>query len=462
VDDCAAFDAEKLERRLDRRTRSEATEGNAAALLVDGAEAWARRYENTKDADLVLVKTFIFTDDEAGRAAATLLRARARAGATVVVQYDFKGSVDGAEEAGALYRTDRERLFADTPLLASLARDGVIVVPTNVPRTAAGAKRLLRSQAEISAAEAEGRPPELRLGTALVHFDHEKYWITAKKVDGRVELRAILGGMNIASEYAYGGTAQIDDGTGRGGWRDTDVEVRGPVTTAIVRRFFDVMAANVTTWPEGLDRAVWEAPQEPVGAASVRFVWNQPSWGTRSRIVWLYRELVKATPDDGIVRLQSAYFTPGPRVRRPLVRHLKDGGRLAVLTNSPESTDMGIVATASRGAYHHLLDASPRAALFEWRPTPGRTTLHSKVASFGTCGPVVIGSANLDGLSSLHNSESVVLIDDPTLRAEFDAMFAADLAASTRLDPTAFSDAPVLERWSRLGVYWLGWRFLGE
>lgn len=462
VDDCAAFDTTKLEKRLNRKTRSRATEGNAATLLVDGAEAWTRRYENTKDADLVLVKTFIFTDDEAGRAAAELLRARARAGAIVVVQYDFKGSVDGAAEAAALYRTDRDHLFADTPLLAAMARDGVIVVPTNVPRTTAGAKRLLRAKDEIAAAEAENRSPKLRLGSALVHFDHEKYWITGKVVDGTVELRAILGGMNIASEYAYGGTDRVDAATGRGGWRDTDVEVRGPVTTAIVRRYFDVMAANVNTWPDQLDRAAWQVPQPTVGEATLRFVWNQPTWGTRSRIVWLYRELVRATPETSIISLQSAYFTPGPRLRRSLVAHLRDGGRLAVLTNSPESTDTGIVVTASRGAYHHLLDVSPRAALFEWRPSAGRTTLHSKVASFGACGPVVVGSANLDGLSSLHNSESVVLIDDPAFRAAFDAMFEADLAASTRIDPNAFAETPTLERWSRIMVYWIGWRFLAE
>ncbi len=464
VDDCAAYTSEKLAKRLDRRTESVSRSGNAVDLLVDGAEAYTRRFEMTRDADLVLVKTFIFTDDETGRAVAELLRERAKAGATVVVQYDLKGSIDGTEEAVALYDgTSKDRLFRDKPLLASLARDGVVVVPTNVPRTAGGAKKLLRTQEEIKRAKAESRAPALGLGSALTRFDHEKYWITGHvEDDGGVTLRAILGGMNIASEYAYGGTPRVDGATTRGGWRDTDIEVRGPVTEDIVRRYFDVLEANVSKWPAKVDRARWEVPQAPAGAAEARFVWNQPAWGTRSHVVWLYRTLMHATPPDGIVRLETAYFTPGPRLRNPLVRRLEKGGKVAVITNSPASTDMGVVSTASRGAYHHLIDASPRAALYEWQPQEGRFTLHSKIASFGTCGPVIVGSANLDGLSSLHNSESVLLVHDAGLRAEMDATFDADLAASERISAQHLAETPTLERWSRIGVYWLGWRFLSE
>jgi len=464
VDDCAVFEDAALARKLDRRTRSESRGGNAVDLLVDGAEAYARRFDNTRDADLVLVKTFIFTDDETGRAVADLLRERVRAGATVVVQYDLKGSISGAAEALALSGgAPMDALLRDTPLLAALARDGVIVVPTNVPRTARGAKQMLRAQQELAQAAKDDRVAKLALGSALTRFDHEKYWITGKVgPDGAVTLTAILGGMNIASEYAYGGTDRVDAGTGRGGWRDTDIEVRGPVTEDIVRRYFEVLEGNVDAWPAGLDRAKWQVSQPAAGEAEARFVWNQPAWGTRSRVVWLYRELVRATPDTGIVRLASAYFTPGPRLRRPLVKRLAAGGRLAVITNSPESTDMGIVTTASRGAYHHLLDAAPHAALHEWAPQPGRHTFHSKIASFGTCGPVIVGSANLDGLSSLHNSESVLLVRDAGLRAEMDAVFEADLAASRRLTADELAAIPTLTRWSQLGVYFLGWRFLGE
>jgi len=74
--------------------------------------------------------------------------------------------------------------------------------------------------------------------------------------------------------------------------------------------------------------------------------------------------------------------------------------------------------------YHALLEVDPSAALYQRiaRPDLGEVMLHCKVASFGTRGPVVIGSANLDAQSSDHNSESMLVIDDPEIRAQFDAM----------------------------------------
>jgi phosphatidylserine/phosphatidylglycerophosphate/cardiolipin synthase-like enzyme len=137
-----------------------------------------------------------------------------------------------------------------------------------------------------------------------------------------------------------------------------------------------------------------------------------------------------------------------------------------VLTNSFESTDFRLVVTASRGAYQSLLKASPSAALFEWLPRPevGLVTLHSKVASFGTCGPVVVGSANMDGMSSEHNSESVVVVEDAALRKRFDEMFEADIdkdAAQRVTEGTIGRTGPVA-RWAQRGVYRWGWTWLSR
>jgi len=48
--------------------------------------------------------------------------------------------------------------------------------------------------------------------------------------------------------------------------------------------------------------------------------------------------------------------------------------------------------------------------------------MHQKLASFGHNGPVIIGSFNLDAQSAIHNTESVVLIDDLALRQEIDQL----------------------------------------
>lgn len=467
LNDCAVWDSAKLDRKLDRRTRSEELPGNAATLLVDGVESYARRAQNAMEADLILVKTFIFTDDEAGRAVANLLISRAQAGATVIVQYDVKGSAGGAGEV-----IDLVAEAADAPgppqkgLMRRMARNGVHVVPTNAPKRERGYERWLAARDRTRRDLAELSLMERLLGVSNIgHFDHEKYWITGHRLpEGEIELRAILGGLNIASEYAYGGTPQVDAGTGRGGWRDTDIEVRGPVALEVLERYLDLLETYEVEIP-GFDPSVWRVEQRPKGEAAVRFVWNQPAFGNRRSVERLYRTLIDATPKDATIRLQSAYFTPGHGLKDSLEEALERGARLAVVTNSGASVDVPIVTAASRAVYQDLLAVDPSAALYEWRPQPetGRFTLHSKVASFGRCGPVIVGSANLDGLSSERNSESVVMVRDPALRQRFDEMMDADLheRCVDRVTADELGDTPWLLGLYRRMIYSVGWTWLG-
>ena len=465
ANDCAAFESAELQRRLDRHTHSQLMEGNAVDLLVNGEQSFARRLDRARDADLILVKTFIWTDDTVGREVSELLRARARAGATVIVQYDFKGSIQGLGSTFSLYDGSKNpRFFQNKPLLDQMRADGVIVVPTNVPRIGRQTRRRNRNLAAAIDANASlfAKVTGLR---NFVSSDHEKYWITGK-LDGagHLELEAILGGMNIASEYAYGGTDHIDPASGRGGWRDTDIAVRGPVTEAILHRYFDVLMANSPHLSATFDRDRWQQAQPQVGPAAVRFVWNQPAAGNERRIEALYRELIQATPPGGLVRVEVAYFTPPKGLLKPLEVHLRDGKRAMILTNSAESTDLRVVNLASRAVYARLLQTSPTAALFEWVPKQGLSTLHSKVASFGTCGPVIVGSFNLDGYSSEHNSESVVVVQDPTLRARFDQMMQEDLAdgSARRVTSEDVSRTPAIIRWLQSMIYRHGWDLLSR
>lgn len=457
-DDCAVFERARLDRTLTRRTESRAREGNAVELVPDH-RSYDRRIAEAAQADVILIKTFIFTDDETGQAVAALLRARARAGALVIVQYDIKGSLGALGEQLDLL-PDGDPFLRELPLMDEMRQDGVIVVPTNMPRGAREVERWDRAD-EAAQQERVGWLEWMFLVRDFAHFDHEKYWITGKRgADGALVYEAIMGGLNIASEYAYGGTERKDASTGRGGWRDTDVVVRGPVVEDIVRRYLDVLALNVEARPVGLDPAELEVAQPVAGSARVRFVWNQPRFGSRHHIEELYRTLIRATPDAGTVRLGTAYFTPSRELRDALEDHVEQGGRLAVVTNSAESTDMGVVHDASRGAYLRLLDHDPRAALYEWVPAPGWQTYHSKIASFGACGPVIVGSANLDGLSIDRNSESVLVIENAAFRAAFDAHYDADLSQSERLTSGDAARTPCLQRIRQRATLRFGWRYL--
>ncbi len=85
---------EDFQKLLDEKTKSTQLPANSALLLVNGVESFARRYENIRTAEFIYVKTFLFTDDEAGRRMASALSDRARAGIPVVLQYDVKGSIE--------------------------------------------------------------------------------------------------------------------------------------------------------------------------------------------------------------------------------------------------------------------------------------------------------------------------------------------------------------------------------
>ncbi len=463
LDDCAVWHDPALEQRLDRATDAVERPGHAVTLLENGEQAFRARFENAERADLILVKSYIFSDDEVGREVVALLEHKARAGATVVVQYDIKGSSAGLDEIWeGLQLGDGGELLAHKPLLAGLEQAGVHLVATNVPRSIGG----LASWERARLAGLEADPGLLARVLALrgfAHFDHEKYWITGHTLDdGALELRAILGGMNLASEYAYGGTDKVDETSGRDGWRDTDVEVRGPVTTDILERYEQLIALNVGAVPGDLDLAAWHAPQPEVGTARARFVWNQPSLGNRRRIERAYRTLIHATPEDGVIRLENAYFTPGRSLRWPLQRALSRDRRLAVLTNSAESTDVEIVSQASRAAYAQLLRTDPHAALYEWQPSPGLSTLHSKIASFGACGPAIVGSANLDGQSSERNSESVLIVSDPAFRRDFDRMYERDISPTHahRVTKDQVKRMGLLARIKNRTIYRLAWMWL--
>ncbi len=469
AEDCALWQDARLQRHLDRVTHSRQRTGNAARLLVNGADAWQARRDNLVDAEVILVKTFIWADDATGRQLRDRLAARARAGALVIVQYDLKGSLKGMGDLSAsLDLAPGQAWLKDLPHLRSLKQAGVVLVPTNVPRSARQQRRWQQSARDLTgiSADTESRGDVGRL-RGLNHFDHEKYFLTAHRDDqNRLVWRAILGGLNIADEYAHGGTGKVEAPGGRPGWRDTDVELRGPVTTDIVARYLDVLGVNVQPrfLPDDprLRRDLLLQAQPRAGEAQVRFVWNQPALRNGRHIERLLRSLVKATPEDAVIRMEMAYFTPSRRIRQPLQRALRKDRRLAVITNSSRSIDVPFVATASRAVYEELLKSGPQAALFEWEPRPrvGEETLHVKAASFGACGPVMVGSSNLDGLSTEHNSESVALISEAAFRRDFDTQFAMDVEQSRRIRQGEIESAPSIRRFLGRMVYRVGWYFL--
>jgi phosphatidylserine/phosphatidylglycerophosphate/cardiolipin synthase-like enzyme len=70
----------------------------------------------------------------------------------------------------------------------------------------------------------------------------------------------------------------------------------------------------------------------------------------------------------------------------------------------------------------------------------------------------VIGSANLDAQSGEHNSEAILVIDDPALRQRFDAMFEQDFAPdrATRVTRDMLAQDSTWRRFRQWAVFNLG------
>ena len=178
------------------------------------------------------------------------------------------------------------------------------------------------------------------------------------------------------------------------------------------------------------------------------------------RFITLHVPKVEDGNNFGVaIQLEVAYFAPSPRLHKTLRRAVLRGTDLALITNSQATMDVPFVAAASRAEFRRLLRLSPEAALYEWQVLPGWETLHSKVAAFGDCGPVIVGSSNLDGLSIERNSESIVLIEDAALRAEFQTIFGRDLDLAEPVDIEALA-APVWVRGFEWMIIRFGWFLL--
>lgn len=464
-DSRAWYGDSRLEQLLDRETDSKLVGGNSIDLLVNGKVAFARRYENMESASFVLIKTFIWTDDVEGRKLANAVADRARAGIPVIVQYDVKGNIGSLEDVrDMLSRVSVKRPVGEPQVFADLREAGVTIIATNSPGRPAELKEWVENSKRFFRNPAGAILRSLESLIVFDHVDHDKYFVTGHEGG---EIRAILGGLNIASEYALGGIPDVvDPGTGRGGWRDTDIEIQGPAALLVVDEFFaDIERHQGHAVPDQMRSPVYERIDNTVhaGDTDLRFITNNPLFGEKKHMDRVFRILIQATPKKEHIFFSTPYFAPSKKLRKAMLDHMRKGGTISVLTNSADSSDITIITDAGRYSARELMKYD-RFNLYERKPRPdlGERMLHQKVASFGTHGPMVIGSANLDAQSFVHNGEAVVVVQDAELRRAFDAMVAVDLdpKSARRVPRDDLNHPSVLDRIKQFSAGKLAWYWL--
>ncbi len=258
---------------------------------------------------------------------------------------------------------------------------------------------------------------------ALNQRDHRKLLI----VDGHT---AFLGGINISSVYSgssplLGSQARSDGGLA---WRDTDLQLRGPVVAEFQKLF-------LATWESQkgppLQAKNYFPRLESSGPEVVRAIASSPD----EPYSLIYATLLSAIGSaETSVYLTNAYFVPDPQLLAALEAAARRGVDVTLIL--PSKTDSWLVFHAGRGYYAQLLRGGVK--IYERRGV----ILHSKTALIDGVWATV-GSTNLDWRSFLHNYELNAVVLGAEFGKQMQAMFDTDLAAS---------DAITLEQWNRRGL----------
>jgi cardiolipin synthase len=399
----ARHDTEHVREMIDafrERAGASLVAGNRVALLVDGPQtlqAIRAAIENARHH--VHLETYIFSDDAIGRALRELLIGRRQQGIEVRVLYDAIGSVTTPAE------------FFDP-----MRQAGVEVLqfrPLNPTRT---------------------------LPWKVNNRDHRKIVV----VDGRF---AFTGGINISSTYASASSSRPGPDTGREeAWRDTHVQIEGPVAAQFQKLFLH-------TWERAGGRvdggsAQYFPPLAPLGAELVAAV--ATSGGDRNETTIYDTYAVSIGHASRRLWMTQAYFAPDPGLRRALITAARRGVDVRIIV--PSFTDSGLIFHASRKDYDELLAGGVR--IYEQR----YALLHAKSMVIDTALSMV-GSANFDMRSFLHNNEVNAVIVGSDFAQRLEALFERDLRDTRELKLQSWRQRPWTDRFkefaSGLFSYWL-------
>jgi cardiolipin synthase A/B len=200
------------------------------------------------------------------------------------------------------------------------------------------------------------------------------------------------------------------------------------------------------TLPAPLDAAALQpGPQAPharrPGAGATLVL--RDNLRNRSSIERAYRRAIGRARDEIIIA--NAYFVPGGKLRRALVRAARRGVRVTLLLQGRYEYFMQF--HAARPVYGALLDAG--VEIHEYEPS----FLHAKVAVVDGHWATV-GSSNLDPLSLLLAREANVVIDDKAFAGELrQRLLEAMQQHGHRIDPAAHSRRPLGQRLVGWGAY---------
>jgi len=351
------------------------TSGNKVTLLIDGPATYAAMFKAMESAGYhINMETYIIEDDEEGRRFSDLMLKKQAEGVQVNLIYDSRGS-----------------FATPAPFFQRLRDAGIQVLAFNPVN-----------------------PLKARKSWSMAHPDHRKILI----VDGKI---VFTGGINISAVYSSSPSGRRRGSRVKPGktaplpWRDTDVQIEGPVVAEFQKLFLETW--RLQKGPKLSDRNYFP-DLKAAGNALVRAVGSSPGESNRLTFV-LY--VAAITFSERSLHVTNAYFVPDAET----VNALRDaaGRGVDVKLVLPGNTDTSLTLSAGRYYYSGLLNSGVK--LYERRDV----LLHAKTAVIDNVWSTV-GSTNMDFWSFSSNDEVNAVILNKEFASEMEKMFAADIAAS--------------------------------
>ena len=350
--------------------------GNHVTTLLNGDEIFPSMLTAIRGAQQsITFETYIYWSGNIGKEFADALSERVHAGVKVHVLIDWVGSI----------KMDKE-------LLDSMRHAGVEV-------------RQYHPLSWYNLARMNNRT-------------HRKLLI----VDGKI---GFTGGVGIADNWQ--GHAQDQDH-----WRDSHFRIEGPAVAQMQSAFMDNW---IKTTGDVLHGNEYFPALTAVGEERAQVFKSSPSEGSESvRLMYL----LSAASAQKNIYIANAYFVPDDLSLQTLVRALKRGVKITILTPGT-GTDVDSVRGASRARWGDLLQAG--AKIYEYQPT----MYHCKVMIVDDQW-VSVGSTNFDLRSFRLNDEANLNIYNRDFALRQIEIFDSDLKKSRQITYEEWKNRPWLEK----------------
>ena len=363
--------------------------GNTATLLRDGPVTYKAMLQAMREAkDSINIETYIFFDDEAGAKFIDLLEKKQKAGVQVNIIYDSVGSLE----------TDRQ-FFQQ---LKALGGNVLEFNPIN--------------------------PMEARHGWSINHRDHRKLTI----VDGKI---AFAGGINISNVYSKGSSILSHEDDSKVNfrdvpWRDTHVEIRGPVVAQFQQLFME-------TWSKQHGPALPQRNYFPKlkneGDYLIHAIGTSPDAPNVSMMYATFLSAINSAQRS--VYITNAYFAPAPEIIQALENAAKRNVDVQLLL--PGVSDNWLPLNAGRSHYAELLKAGVKIFQRKYAMLHAKTSVIDDVWS-------TVGSTNLDWRSTAINDEIDAVILSKDFADQMQAQFERDKRDSVEITRESWAHRPIL------------------